>query len=258
MGVGDPLLFDHPVRMGLTTPRGPGRSPELASSGAALPAPEDLFRNGQPDIDLLRQLPSLPETALELESMRSHFPHGDLLLRAEASEQAVRFGTDLSQYGVIAFATHGLVAGELPNLAEPGLVLTPPSQPDGSIDGLLTASEIAQLNLDADWVILSACNTAAADGTPGAEGLSGLARAFFFAGARSLFVSHWAVASEPTVELTTRMLRDAAVPGVSRASAHRSAVLHMLSSGNGLFSHPTIWAPFVVVGEGGQPAPAGA
>ncbi len=55
---------------------------------------------------------------------------------------------------------------------------------------MLTASEIATLDLDADWVILSACNTAAADGTPGAEGLSGMAKAFFYAGARALLVSH--------------------------------------------------------------------
>ena len=76
--------------------------------------------------------------------------------------------------------------------AEPGLILTPPGEATPEDDGYLSASEIAGLKLDADWVILSACNTAAG-GAEGAEALSGLARAFFYAGARSLLVSHWAV-----------------------------------------------------------------
>ena len=106
---------------------------------------------------------------------------------------------DLSDYRVLAFATHGLVSGELSGLGEPALVFTPPETGTEADDGLLTASEIATLELDADWVILSACNTAAADGTPGAEGLSGMAKAFFYAGARALLVSHWAVNSEAAV-----------------------------------------------------------
>ena len=91
---------------------------------------------------------------------------------------------DLSDYRVLAFATHGLVSGELSGLGEPALVFTPPETGTEADDGLLTASEIATLKLDADWVILSACNTAAADGTPGAEGLSGMAKAFFYAAGR--------------------------------------------------------------------------
>src|SRR3990172_3225130 len=101
------------------------------------------------------------------------------------------------------------MAGEFKGLAEPALVLTPPEKGSELDDGLLTAGEISQLKLNADWVILSACNTAAPDGTPGADGLSGLAKAFFYAGARSLLVSHWAVSSEATVALTTRMFAEA-------------------------------------------------
>ncbi len=100
------------------------------------------------------------------------------------------------------FATHGLVAGDLSGLAEPALVLTPPAAPTDADDGLLTASEIAALKLNAEWVVLSACNTAAGEGE-GAEALSGLARAFFYAGARALLVSHWAVYSQAATELTT-------------------------------------------------------
>jgi CHAT domain-containing protein len=96
------------------------------------------------------------------------------------------------------FATHGLMSGDLGGLAEPALVLTPPPEASPDNDGLLTASKIATLKLNASWVVLSACNTAAGDGTPDAGGLSGLAKAFFYAGARSLLVSHWSVPSQAT------------------------------------------------------------
>ena len=79
-------------------------------------------------------------------------------------------------------------------------MLTPPPQGSEADDGYLSASEIARLKLDADWVILSACNTAAGE-AKGAAALSGLARAFFYAGARSLLVSHWYVDSKATVAL---------------------------------------------------------
>ncbi len=101
-------------------------------------------------------------------------------------------------------------------------------------------------------MILSACNTAAADGTPGAQGLSGLAKAFFYAGSRALLVSHWPVASDAAVAITTRMLAEAAKPGVGRAEAHRRAMMALIDDKERPhFAHPLFWAPFVVVGEGG-------
>jgi CHAT domain-containing protein len=152
----------------------------------------------------------------------------------------------------VHFATHGLVAGEVKGLAEPALVLTPPGEGTDSTaleqDDLLTASEVAQLKLNADWVILSACNTAAGD-AGNAEALSGLARAFFYAGARSLLVSHWPVNSEAAVKLTTRIF--AQKSDVGRAEALRQAMLVTIAEG-GRSAHPSYWAPFVVVGEGGQ------
>ena len=127
------------------------------------------------------------------------------MLGADANETRLR---DLDQSGVLAqarimhFATHGLVTGEIGGLAEPALVLTPPAEATAADDGLLTASEVSSLHLDADWVILSACNTAAGE-SGNAEALSGLARSFFYAGARALLVSHWPVNSEAAVALTT-------------------------------------------------------
>jgi CHAT domain-containing protein len=158
---------------------------------------------------------------------------------------------------VLHFATHGLLANETSRFAqgtlEPALVLTPPQKSEGGgteeDDGLLMASEVSALKLDADWVILSACNTAAG-GSNAQEALSGLAQAFFFAGSRALLVSHWYVDSDATVTLITdlfgRLGRDR---NLNRAEALRQAMLGLLKS-NARAAHPGYWAPFVVVGDG--------
>ena len=134
----------------------------------------------------------------------------------------------LADYRIVYFATHGLVAGDVKGLAEPSLALSIPEQPSELDDGLLTASEVAQLKLNADWVVLSACNTIAGD-KPGAEALSGLARSFFYAGARALLVSHWAVDSEAATRLTTSTFdRLKSDPKIGRAEALRQAMLGYL------------------------------
>ena len=210
------------------------------------------IRGAVADVDAVRELPRLPDTADELIALATAQGVGEeaIYLRARATETRVR-SMDLSEYSILAFATHGLVSGELKGLAEPALVLTPPETGTADDDGLLTASEIATLELDADWVILSACNTAAADGTPGAEGLSGMAKAFFYAGARALLVSHWSVNSEAAVAITTGMLDEMADNReIGRAEALRRSMLAMMETeGKDHFAHPMFWAPFVVVGE---------
>ncbi len=152
---------------------------------------------------LSKALPQLPDTALELKAVAQKLgaPANDIHLGRDASETVLK-AAPLAIYRIVYFATHGLVAGDIKGLAEPSLVLSIPAQPSDLDDGLLTASEIAQLKLNADWVVLSACNTIAG-GKPGAEALSGLARAFFYAGARALLVSHWAVDSAAATRLTT-------------------------------------------------------
>ena len=238
IGFGDPKLEGDP---------GKGRGIDVAA----------LFTRGVvADVDAVRDLARLPDTAGEIKSLAKAQGADDtaVYLQDRATETQVR-SMDLSGYRILAFATHGLVAGELKGVAEPALVLTPPDEGSEADDGLLTASEIATLNLDADWVILSACNTAAADGTPGAEGLSGLAKAFFYAGARALLVSHWSVNSEAAVAITTGMLDEmASDSGIGRAEALRRSMLAMMATeGKDYFAHPMFWAPFVVVGEGGKP-----
>src|SRR6202040_2134268 len=152
------------------------------------------------------------------------------------------------------FATHGLVAGFVEKFAkakaEPALALTIPDNPSDLDDGLLQASEIAQLKLNADWVVLSACNTAA-DDKPGAGALSGLARAFFYAGARSLIVSHWEVDDQVTAQLMINTFQASARDAtLSHAEALRQAMLAIIDNAKSDASaNPQLWAPFVVVGE---------
>src|SRR5262249_52995184 len=122
------------------------------------------------DLNALRSLEPLHATRDELTALAKSLKAGEnsLFFGDKATESAVKT-MDLSRYRIIAFAPHGFLAGDFRGLAEPALVLTPPSQETNIDDGLLTASEIANLKLDADWVILSACNTAAPEGRPGAE-----------------------------------------------------------------------------------------
>ena len=157
----------------------------------------------------------------------------------------------MAKYRLLHFATHGAIAGQLRGTHEPGLVLTPPDVATEEDDGYLSASEIAALKLDADWVILSACNTAAGAATS-AEALSGLAWAFIYAQARALLVSHWEVYSDATVKLITASFREMARdPKVGRAEALRRSMLALIDKGEPHEVHPSYWAPFVVVGEGG-------
>ena len=215
-----------------------------------------VYRGRDVDVRSVRSLCSVPETANQLSALASAVGASDVALYlAGRATKPVIMALPLNNYRMIAFATHGLVAGELGTLAEPALVLTPPPIDTLGDDGLLRASDVARLKLDADWVILSGCNTAAGS-SPNAEGLSGLARAFFYAGARSLLVSHWPVRSDVAEELTVRMLgmlrRD---PTIGRAEALRQAEMVLLDMPDAVMAHPGLWAPFSVVGDGPQGKP---
>jgi CHAT domain-containing protein len=164
--------------------------------------------------------------------------------------EALNKNGQLADYRVIHFATHGALAGQVRGSIEPGLIFTPPARAAAGDDGYLTASDIAQLKLDAGWVVLSACNTAGAE-KPGAEAFSGLSRAFFYAGARAMLVSHWAVDSDAAVKLITEAVANLRAENkVSRAEALRHAMLLLIADERTAFtSHPSIWAPFVVLGQ---------
>jgi CHAT domain-containing protein len=168
--------------------------------------------------------------------------------------------TDLSRFRIIAFSTHGLMAGDLDGLTQPALALSAPDIAGVDGDGLLTMEEILSLKLDADWVLLSACNTAAG-AVAGAEAASGLARAFFYAGSRSLLVTNWSVDSASARDLVTDIFRrQAANPKFSRAEVLRQAMMALIdgpgyiADGKTLYTyaHPMFWAPYSLVGDGGN------
>ena len=228
----------------------------VASAAEPRGLPQVQTRGGFADVSFLRQQAPLPETAEELcavaRDVRANA--SDIYLGSRATEREVKHLSEtgqLAHYRIVHFATHGALAGQVTGNAEPGLLLTPPNSPSEEDDGYLTASEIAGLKLDADWVILSACNTAAG-GAEGAEALSGLARAFLYAQARALLVSHWAVNSDATVKLITgAMSHLTADRTMGRGEAMRQSMLALIDKGEPQEAHPAFWAPFVVVGEGG-------
>ncbi len=215
---------------------------------------------GKITVSEIERICPLPDTAFELECVARSLGADDrhIHIRAKATEGEVkrlsRSGA-LGRARIVHFATHGLLPGNESYLekalVEPALVFTPPKAATEEDDGLLTASEIATLKLNADWVILSACNTAGG-ARLGAESLSGLSRAFLHAGARALLVSHWEVYSSAAVKLTTRAFAElGAGPDIGRAEAMRRSMAALIGEG-GFAAHPAYWAPFVVVGEGGQ------
>ena len=214
-----------------------------------------LTRSGLADLAHLRLQTPLPETADEICAVARDLKAdvGDMRLGSRATEtevKALSASGALARYRIVHFATHGFIAGQLDGTSEPGLVLTPPETATLNDDGYLTATEVAGLKLDADWVILSACNTAAG-GAKGAEALGGLARAFFYAQARALLVSHWEVYSDAAVKLVSRAVGEIARDkDVGRAQALRLAMLALIDNGEPREAHPAYWAPFVVVGEG--------
>lgn len=196
----------------------------------------------------IRQLPPLPDTAEEARAIAATLGGGELLLGQSASETVLK-KLSLAGYRNLLFATHGLMGSESVGGGEPALVMTPPETASEEDDGLLGASEIARLRLDADWVILSACNTAAGNLQTGAEGFSGLAKAFFHAGARNLLVSHWSVVSQTTVLLSSGTFNHLSRrPGIGKAAALQAAMLDLIDHPAG-YAHPLFWAPFVLVGD---------
>ncbi|MDP2809665.1 MAG: CHAT domain-containing protein [Rhodocyclaceae bacterium] len=210
------------------------------------------------DLAMLPRLPDTNDEIREIARVLGADPDQDVFLQSRATEKAV-MGADMSKRRVVMFATHGLVPGDLDGLTQPALALTSPEVAGNEGDGLLAMDEILSLKLDADWVVLSACNTAAGEGA-GAEAVSGLGRAFFYAGARALLASNWPVETEAARLLMTGMFRQQQrQPGMGKAEALRQSMLALIDgpgsvdpkTGKADYSHahPLFWAPFVMVGD---------
>jgi CHAT domain-containing protein len=210
----------------------------------------------------LAMLPRLADTRQELTDMARALgvdPARSLYLGKDANERNVET-LDLTRYRIVAFATHGLIPGDLDGLTQPALALTAPEVAGIEGDGLLTTDKILALKLDADWVVLSACNTGAGAGA-GAEAASGLGSAFFYAGTRALLVTNWSVHSASARELTSDLFRrQSADPSLSRSEALRQSMMALLDGPGSVdaagrtgytYAHPLFWAPFTVIGDGG-------
>ena len=206
------------------------------------------------DVMTVAGAPALPNTAAELRSVANALGTSERLVLGEAfSEHGVK-SADLADYRVVYFATHGLLPHELNCWNEPSLVTSkPPADKD---DGLLTAGEVLDLKIDADLVVLSACNTGGPGSETGGESLSGLARSFFYAGARSMLVTHWRIPDQPTVELMVSTFDQLGTSDVTPAEAMRRSQLRLIEDPR--LAHPLNWGAFTLVGDGGRrfPAPA--
>lgn len=238
LGVGDPNFKNGSI--------GTSKLLETAEGSRSFVLKEDQDSSG-----LNHNFQSLPETKQELLSINS-FLDGkveNILLSGRATEANIK-AMDLKTFDIIAFATHGVVGGEIPGLDEPALVLTMPKSTSILDDGYLKASEILKLNINAELVVLSACNTASGENA-NAEGLSGLAKAFFYAGAKSLLVSHWPVDSGATVKLVTGFFKNLSKDnGMTKAEALRRSILTLIKDKK--YNHPRYWSPFVLVGDGSR------
>src|SRR5262245_31805072 len=242
LGFGNPLLLggEGADRRAWARQSCPPLGVRPSSSAGVRPMarPPPVARRGAlADVDALRLQAPLPETADEPRTVARLLgaPGTSVYLGARATEtmlKALSANGELGRARILHFATHGLLAREADTVmqlrAEPALMLTPPQQASEEDDGLLTASEVAQLKLDADWVVMSACNTAAGDKFD-SDALSGLARAFFYAGSRALLVSHWYVDSEAAVALISGAFAELKVaPTIGRAEALRRSMLALI------------------------------
>jgi CHAT domain-containing protein/tetratricopeptide (TPR) repeat protein len=262
IGFGDPIFSRE--QMQEAAPGGaeaPIRVSDATTRGVGLKLRSSPLLQGIDHAELAL-LPRLPDTAEELKSIAFALnadPSKVLNLGIKANEQTVK-STDLSKYKIIVFATHGLVPGDLDGLTQPALALTAPSLAGVDGDGLLTMEEILGLKLDADWVVLSACNTGAGAGA-GAEAASGLGSAFFYAGTRAVLVTNWAVESVSARELVTDLFRRQAGGARLTGPAALKDAMNALIDGAGAtdasgktvyaYAHPLFWAPYTIIGDGG-------
>jgi CHAT domain-containing protein len=150
----------------------------------------------------------------------------------------------LAAYRYILFATHAVLPDQIKGLSQPAIVLAHPELGDG----FLKMSDVFGLSLDADVVMLSACDTGVVS-DPSGDGISGLTRAFLYAGTPAVTVTLWQV-DDPAGPQLTPLFFAAMKAGETPARAMQSAQLVMIRSGDLTESHPFEWAPFVIFGDG--------
>jgi CHAT domain-containing protein len=199
------------------------------------------------------ELPKLPETKLELDRARKFTgaADSDEILGDAFTANAV-LHMPLKNYRVIHFATHALLPTDLKCLSEPAIVTSPPAGATDAGAALLPASAVQAMHLDdADLVLLSACNTGGPSGEAAAEALDGLARSFFYAGARDMVITHWDTDTNVAAAVIALMLKDTSAEGPAAAlRKYQLRVIETSAKGDGAVTHPFFWAPFALIGQG--------
>ena len=189
----------------------------------------------------------LPFTNKEITEIGKVFKKSTLLLRENANEENIK-NLDLNKFNIISFATHAEVFGNFSDYSEPFLVLSPPLKSTLKNDGLLTTSEISELNLNANLVILSACNTSSSQNKY-AEGFSGLVSAFFSAGTKSVISTYWQVEDKAGYILMTKTIEKSINNKISIAEALRETKLEFIDGKYGEeYKKSFYWAPYVYIG----------
>ena len=197
-------------------------------------------------------LPALPDTRKELEASAKFFPDAVLLLGVAATEANFR-RQPLSEFRYLSVATHGVLREEIPGVGEPTLVLTPTSSRDSEDDGLLTAPEIADLRLRAQFVALSACSTANYDFERYSGEVTAFSTALAVAGVPTTLATLWPVESDASSRIVARVfqivsrLKDSG-PAEALATAQREYISAPPDAAHG---NPRYWAPFIILGDGG-------
>jgi CHAT domain-containing protein len=247
-GVGDPFFNTgqyEEARRSATLRRNAAFRAALQTRGATT----DRVR-----IEALPRLPDTRDEILGIAEVLNVNPEKNTLFGQRASESVVT-KKDLRPYKIISFATHGLAAGDLDGLFEPALAFSSPEVTGEKEDGLLTMTEVLELELFADLVVLSACNTAAGDNRT-VEALSGLGRAFFYAGAQSVLVSNWPVSSSATKNMMVRIFENRIKStDLSLAEIYRKTQIQMIDEMTSRseppysYAHPIFWGPFTLAGN---------
>lgn len=212
------------------------------------------------------RLAALPSTLIEVDSIATNFQQVTILKNDQVTEQKLKNLLRNNRYQYIHLATHGVIDEENPGRS--GLALTGGGvNASSKEDGMLRSSEIFGMNLNADMVVLSACNTGLGKVVDG-EGMLGMQRSFFYAGASTVVVSLWNVYDRSTASFMNEFYKallnsnseegwldsllrwvgwEESIPFGQKAAAMRQAKLQMIK--HPLFNHPIYWAPFIVVGR---------
>ena len=231
LGVGDPKFLNNIVK-------GPSSDEEIS-----------FLRGGFiKDTKVINErYDELPFTGKELKEIGEIFNNSSLLTREKASEKNIK-DLNLKDYDVISFATHAEVFGSFKDFNEPFLVLSPPKKSSQNDDGLLTTSEISELDLNAELVILSACNTSSKSNKY-AAGFSGLINSFFAAGSKSVIATHWPVEDEAGYLLMSETMKKVIKSDLSISKALQNTKIEFIKGKYGeKFKKPLFWAPYVYVG----------